>query len=542
MNLAAIAAINPRLTERICLPVSSDHVRSKIGITEHFYRRVWHRLSLESEEIESAIAHVNSQHCVLLFGIGSGEIIEALFKRFPDIHITAWDKDPWLVRQLLDRKDWKKEISEKQLQIAMCGDLLEHLKSTAYCNIIFHPYLKAIYRNEAILLKGGLGNQRALVCDGELFVDDLIDALQQENFDIFLIDTALISVEEMAILTKQFKPDLVAAINYKNGIAEFCHHNGVQLISWEIDPTSDNIGRIAAPTDKSHIFTYRSVQIETFCKAGFQNVSYLPLATNPKVRHALRLDENDIKQYGAKLSFVGASMLEQAVKNRVTFLEGYKQRASDHGEAASDNIARRLEAVLTEQKEDFSAYRIPELIAKYIPELSDLWPITEGAVTPVMLIAEIAAAQKRQEYIRFLGKHGIAVWGDSNWKALESFGIRHMGSARHKTELTKIYCATQINIDVGRIYQSDIVTMRIFDILSCGGFVLAEHNKALTELLEIGEEIDSYSSLEELQNKLGYYLKHPEIIQKIAKQGMERVHKDHTILARVRCMLSSLQV
>ena len=541
-NLAAIAAVNPPLVERISLPVSSDHVRSKNGITEHCYRRVWHCLSLESEDMESTISHVNGLQQVFLFGIGAGELIEALFERFPSIRITAWDRDPWLVRQFLDGKDWKKAIVKRQLQFAMCGDLLDHLKSPAPRNIVFHPYLKAIYRNEAILLENGLGNKRALVCEGELFVDDLIDALKQERFDVFLMDTASISVEELTILSKQFRPNLVAAINYKTGLAEFCHTQGVPLISWEIDPTNDTIGRVTTPTDKSHIFTYRSAQVAAFCKAGFENVSYLPLATNPNVRHLLSLDENDIKHYGAELCFVGASMQDQAAKSREAFFSGYKQRAGNHHKADSNKIENRLESLLTEQREDFSTYRIPELIAKYMPELRELWPVTEGDVSPAMLIAEITATEKRQEYIRSLGKHGIVVWGDSNWKTLEPDGIHYMGSARHKTELTKIYCATHINIDVGRIYQPDIVPMRIFDILSCGGFVLAEYNNALEELFDIGSEIDSYSSSEELQNKVDYYLNHPETVQKIARQGMERVHKDHTISSRVRHMLGACRV
>ena len=316
-----MAAFNPQLVERICLPVSSDHIRSRNGITEHCYRRGLHRLSLESEEIESTVSHVNGLQNVFLFGIGVGELIETLLNRFPAISIIAWDKDPWLVRQFLARKDCRKEISKRQLKFAMCGDLLEYLHF-AHRNIVFHPYLSTIYRNEGILLEKGVGNKRALVCEGELFVDDLIDALKQEEFDVFLIDSKLVSVEEMAILTKQFNPQLVAAINYKNGLAEFCHNQGVPLISWEIDPTTDTIGRVNTPTGKSHIFTYRSTQVEAFSKAGFKNVSYLPLAANPKVRHFMSLDENDINRYGAKISFVGASLLNQASKNSIAFLEG----------------------------------------------------------------------------------------------------------------------------------------------------------------------------------------------------------------------------
>ena len=82
--------------------------------------------------------------------------------------------------------------------------------------------------------------------------------------------------------------------------------------------------------------------------------------------------------------------------------------------------------------------------------------------------------------------------------------------------------------------------MRIFDILACGGFVLAEYTEALDELFVIGEEIAVWRSIDELQEKAAYFLKHPEETRNIALAGRARVCRDHRIKDRVDEMLQAV--
>ena len=58
--------------------------------------------------------------------------------------------------------------------------------------------------------------------------------------------------------------------------------------------------------------------------------------------------------------------------------------------------------------------------------------------------------------------------------------------------------------------------MRVFDVLACGGFVLAERSPALAELFEIGAEVECYASADELEAKVAHYLAHPEAARAIA--------------------------
>ena len=119
-------------------------------------------------------------------------------------------------------------------------------------------------------------------------------------------------------------------------------------------------------------------------------------------------------------------------------------------------------------------------------------------------------------------------------------GVFHRGVAGHFVELNKIYSAARINLDVGRLYQMDIVTMRVFDVLACGGFLLAERSEALLELFAPGNDLDVFTGPEELLDKVRFYLAHPEQAAAIATQGRRTVEAKHTIRQRVARMLAAV--
>ena len=100
---------------------------------------------------------------------------------------------------------------------------------------------------------------------------------------------------------------------------------------------------------------------------------------------------------------------------------------------------------------------------------------------------------------------------------------------RAKVKIRVRLFQTLYDRDIGRIYQSDIVTLRVFDTLACGGFLLAEYSDALAELFELNVEIVSYRSLEDLQEKVQYYLSHPDEARSIAEKGRAAVIKRHDL-------------
>ena len=79
--------------------------------------------------------------------------------------------------------------------------------------------------------------------------------------------------------------------------------------------------------------------------------------------------------------------------------------------------------------------------------------------------------------------------------------------------------------------------MRVFDVLACGGFLLAAWSEGLADLFEPGVEIETWQTIPELMDKVGFYLERPDARARLAARGRARVLRDHTVRARVREML-----
>ncbi|HCP46365.1 MAG TPA: hypothetical protein DIU15_10000 [Deltaproteobacteria bacterium] len=536
-NLQALLQVDRALAERICGPVGDQHLREEEdGSLSYRIHRSWHSLTLTPGQVEEALQPVGDAREVLVIGAGMGELIDPLIAGPKGTLVTVWDSDPYLLRLLLSRKDYSQSLMTRRLKLSLCADLmLEITTASAERATVFHPFLAPVYNNESRLVVEGLRDQTALVCEGGLFVDDLAQALRAEGLSVVTWPLTRLSPDELMRLVLTFQPKFVASINYFHGLAEACADANLPLIAWEIDPSTDRL----APTgvgDVAHVFTYRKANVEVFQKAGFFQTEYLPLAADIDKRRPLDLSHTDSEYYGSEVSFVGNSMVAQGQLFKENLCDLYVTWKDKDEASARAEIEEHLSALLTAQAQDYTQFHLPEMLEERLPQFVAAMR-SEDKTDPVTLVAEMAAADKRILYVSNLGQVDVKVWGDEGWRHTTEHGARYMGPAGHHDELTKIYASTGINVDIGRLYQSDIVTMRVFDVLACGGFLLAEYSDALVELFEPGTHLDCYRDLSELLEKVEYYLEHKEEAAAIARAGMAAVRERHTIQLRLQHML-----
>jgi Glycosyl transferases group 1/DUF based on E. rectale Gene description (DUF3880) len=537
-NLEALSKNQLKLVQRISWPVDGSHIifdDDKVTYKLHSSEFV---LSMPNGQLIDPTEVLENGNVVFVFGIGLGEQIDFLLEQFPDRKIMVWDRDPWLVRLFLMQKDYCEAISSGNLKLFLGTDLISFIPRIDKFTIIYHRLLKEIYHNEAELILSGIGEKRILINEGGLFVDDVVLFLKDYGYTPFYLNLSKISMEEIEYAIIQFMPSIIFSINYQNGLSELCNKFSMKLLCWEIDPSVDLPASLSAKDEKSHIFTYRKKSIDDFIAASFQNVHYLPLASNAKKRHPEMLSEEEKNRYMCPVSFVGSSMTGQA-EEYTKSLENYYKAFCRHHRISYDEPVNPFKKILKIQGRDYSTYRIPELTQTYLGDfLKYLKENMDQPVDPVILLAEKAASEKRLTYLSQLGRYSLKVWGDEGWKRLESDGIRYMGYAGHKYEINKIYSASLINIDINRLYQADMVNMRVFDIMACGGFVIAEYSEDLTELFAIDDEVVTFRTFDELLEKVDYYLSNTDKAREIAFRGMTAVRERHTIEKRVEQMLN----
>lgn len=87
-------------------------------------------------------------------------------------------------------------------------------------------------------------------------------------------------------------------------------------------------------------------------------------------------------------------------------------------------------------------------------------------------------------------------------------------------------CKVAINLshfDYKR-YSSD----RIFRLMGAGAFCLSHHYQEIEKDFDVGFHLDTWSSIDQLIQKIDYYLEHEGLRKSIADQGYQHVHESHT--------------
>ena len=539
-NLLALERIQPELAKRLCQPLSTEHIHD-YGDGRVDYK--WHQSTLAIDLPESDIPQLPPDICpddeVLLFGVGLGEQLQVLLNNpaGPRL-IHAWEDDPWLLRATLTHQDLRAQIFAGRVIFYLGVDLSFKRSDLRSIKRVSHPIFKHVYTNFTKFLEDETGGPICLMCSGDLFVEDCSDELRARGFQIYPWNTDRLSREELEHIIEVLSPKLLFAINYRLGLQDIARIHNVPVVCWEIDPSLDAAPIANASTDSLYIFSYREINVQEFTQKGFANVTFMPLAASTTRRHPLREPKGSGSPYQTQISFVGASMYQQGQKRLEDFKKIYEECVKETVRTKLLPVEQRLKLIIEEQRKSPTQYQIERLLTAHFPEFTKALQQSDNKLLPAQLIAEVCAAHKRFDYLNALKSYSPAVWGDDGWEHAD--GISYQGLAGHHQEITLIYSNAGINIDIGRIYQSDIITMRVFDVLACEGFLLTERNPAIEELFTPGHDLDVYTGPDELADKVSYYFANPDRAAAIGKRGRQSIENSHTFTHRMSTIFSAI--
>lgn len=157
-----------------------------------------------------------------------------------------------------------------------------------------------------------------------------------------------------------------------------------------------------------------------------------------------------------------------------------------------------------------------------------------------------AGYHNRSQMFASLASHPFKIWG-TEWPTCRPFTemVQEQGRRLTPEEYVKIFNSTDINLNLhssserdGVDPYGDFINPRTFELASCGVFQLADRRTLLPELFEEDKEIVLFSDLNEMKEKIDYYLAHPEERLRIAEAGRRRVLEEHTYAHRMKSMLS----
>ncbi len=383
------------------------------------------------------------------------------------------------------------------------------------------------------------------------------------------------TVDAVSTLIEKHTFLFVFSINFFPAISEICQIYQMPYVCWTVDCPVMELFSPALANDCNRIFMFDKAQYEYFRHINPERIFHLPLATNVSRWDQVisQASPKDLKHFSSDISFIGSLYAEKDPYDKIQGLSEYTKGyvegmieaqlqiygynmledllnvCPDNSAVLSDrflsagssfsvddaltgglhNITRQKTA-LSPIMQDFMEH-VPDLKeSPYAPYFPPSYIIAHH------FIGMHAAVAERHRLLSMLSEnHAVDLYTFSDTVRLPK--VHNRGGAKTLTEMPLIFHQSRINLNMTiRPIQTGL-SLRVFDILGCGGFLLTNYQQELGELYEIGKDVEVFTSKEELAEKAAYYLTHEEERQKIARSGYEKTRALHTYETRISQMI-----
>lgn len=326
----------------------------------------------------------------------------------------------------------------------------------------------------------------------------------------------------------------VFSINFFPAISEICQKMNVVYVCWSVDDPVLELFTKSITNLCNRIFLFDKAQYERFSKYNPKRIFYLPLGGMPeKMQDVVNsISENEKKLFSHDISFVGSLYSQSSPLRNIKSLSEYTKGYIDGIVSAQMNVYGY----------NFMEQLIPDAVVEELkagpidhnPEV--LVECIDYYTTAQFYLARYLAELERKKTLSFLAESfNVDLYTSSEEKSLGKVCI-HPPVASYGS-VPKIYHCSKINLNISlRSIQSGL-PLRIFDVLSSGGFLITNYQSEIEDFFEIGRDLEVYSSLAELKEKCAYYLLHEEERKAIAENGYRKLCAFHTCDKRMEEMI-----
>lgn len=403
----------------------------------------------------------------------------------------------------------------------------------------------------------------------QVFTDFGVTVLTEEAE---MTDKRITPKQCAALITKWLTERPIAfvfSINFYPAISYTCNHFRVPYVCWSVDSPVPELFSNALRNEWNRVFLFDRAQYDFFSHVNPERIFYLPLATNAGrwENVILNMTDEDFAKYGADVSFVGSLYTEKCRYDRLPRVPHFHAAKTASQPAGADRAAAEstssvpclsaytqgfVEGLIEAQLRVYGCNLIADsLPARVIDEIAEADPDfyesddTYGDARRYLVAHQyigmkLASVERIRTLLR-LGEHfQVALYTRSNPSILGRVGVDVRGGADTFTEMPKIFHASKINLNMTMRPIETGLSLRVWDVLGCGGFLMTNYQAEIPEYFEIGRDLETYSSMEELEQKVRYYLAHEEERIGIAINGYEKTAKHHTYELRIAEMIRIL--
>jgi spore maturation protein CgeB len=330
--------------------------------------------------------------------------------------------------------------------------------------------------------------------------------------------------KEVQYIVQSGKPDLFISVNMLgfdgNGIfSEYTYRYGIPVAVWFVDDP-----RPILMSQKEHIrdnmtaFCWERDYIESLRTAGFSNVHYLPLATDPELFSGTVLSNKKIP-----LAFTGTSMagtFRSSLRNKFMWKQEFEPFVYEIAEqliaSPSLDVASLIQRYPNTGKVHFSDKRNNVWLHSYI--------------------IHTAGMLKRKRIIESMRSFSIEIFGDRDgWSELVGNEYTVHPPVDYTTKLQEVYNTVNVNLNITSCQMTSAVNQRVFDVPVSGNFLITDYQKDLDELFE-PDEIVKYHTTDELIELYNHFSGDESSRKKITQKARQRILNEHTYVNRYLSM------
>ncbi|MDE6208121.1 MAG: glycosyltransferase [Lachnospiraceae bacterium] len=331
----------------------------------------------------------------------------------------------------------------------------------------------------------------------------------------------------------------VMSINFFPALSSVCNIFKIPYVSIVVDCPVWELYSDEIKNPINRIFIFDKYQYNIFYPMNKQGVFHLPLCTDnitfSKVINSANTDMK--KKYSCDISFIGSLYSEKCLynisKNISSYNKGYIDAIikiytglfgiNNISECLSDDVVNNILSELdipdfsAGTNIDFKEYIADTLIGTKISETDR-----------ILVLKELS------ETYGF----NIDLYTGSDTPMLPK--VKNRGLAKSLTEMPLIFNQSRINLNITSKSIKTGISQRVFDVLACRGFLISNYQEELFEYFTPGEDLEIFSSIEELNAKIKYYLTHEEERTAIADHGYNTILKYHSVEMRVKDILNHI--
>lgn len=381
---------------------------------------------------------------------------------------------------------------------------------------------------------------------GSICEPDIIDGFRElgievSEIDIEIHDKTVLPKQTVEIVSKYLQDnpvDFVFSVNFYPALSDICNIYHIRYFSWTVDCPVLEVFANSISNEWNRTFLFDRAQYNDLIGLNPERIFHLSLAANPdKMKNRIdSLPSQTRAKYSHDVAFVGSLYSEKCPYDEIKGLSDYANGF--------------LQGMINAQENVYGYYFVDETLPDEIIDeikscVSDFDKLkdydnylTDRITASQFYVASKITSNERQHLFKILSeKFDTHIYTASNTSAMPR--INNHGTCSTLTEMPVIFNSSKININTTSKAIRSGIPLRIFDILSCGGFLVSNFQPELMEFFTPGQDLVMYSSIDECVELCRYYLENDSERKEIAAAGLETLTKFHTYKIRLAQMITT---